>query len=61
MVAGTFRLLFLEMDLIEKPSIFVKLGTTDEVLLPTAFNPECLKGTLMQIWKSANIFVFIWT
>ena len=21
---------------------------------------ELLKGTLMQIWKSANIFVFIW-
>ena len=21
---------------------------------------RCFKGTLMQIWKSANIFVFIW-
>ena len=32
------------------------VGTLKEQYFPVVLN----KGTLMQIWKSANIFVFIW-
>ena len=36
-------------------NLFIPLGKTRQETYPVNF-----KGTLMQIWKSANIFAFIW-
>ena len=57
--------MYLMLCSINWPNFIVWLSLIHEILRHVIFEwvvipSKCFKGTLMQIWKSVNIFIFIW-